>query len=190
MMTRRQRWQEWCNLSTWRIMEFPPPPPRNHSSRRFERFLEPWVVGSEHKFVSLPRGGGRGGVECQLHCVTEDKFTILIYHKRKNLHSGHFVSCIPSESVPILFPCFAFIWFLCQLVESRRTISTTQGAVIRTRVLIVSIYGRQENKDILHFIIIAGEICRVFTDRSKRQLGIHLDSISNSNPHHCMIRAL
>ena len=56
-------------------MEFPPPPPRNHSSRRFERFLEPWVVGSEHKFVSLPRGGGRRGVECQLHCVTEDKFT-------------------------------------------------------------------------------------------------------------------
>ena len=44
-----------------RRMEFPPPPLRNHSSRRFERFLEPWVVGSEHKFVSLPRGGRRGG---------------------------------------------------------------------------------------------------------------------------------
>ena len=42
-------------------MEFPPPPLRNHSSRRFERFLEPWVVGSEHKSVSLPRGGRRGG---------------------------------------------------------------------------------------------------------------------------------
>ena len=58
--------------------------------------------------------------------------------------------------------------FFVSLLNPAARISATQGAVIRTRVLIVSICGRQEKKDILHFIMIAGEICRVFTDRSKR----------------------